>query len=57
MKKLSHGIVLGVVDEPVGGVTVGIVGADKFDSAAPAKGDPFVIGTEGAELTPRLPIS
>ena len=41
----------------MGGVTVGIVGADKLDPAVPAKGDAFVIGTAVAELTPRLPIS
>jgi hypothetical protein len=46
--------VFGVVDEPVGGATAGIVGA-KF--AVPAKGDIFVIGTAGAALTPRFPIS
>jgi hypothetical protein len=57
MKKLSHGTVVGVVDEPVGGVTMGIVAADKLDCAPPAEGDGFVIGTVGAEVTPRLPIS
>ena len=55
-KKLSHGIVLGVVDEPVAGAAAGIVGA-KLDPAVPAKGDTFVIGTAGAALTPRFPIS
>jgi hypothetical protein len=49
--------VLGVVCEPVGGVTVGIVGAAALDSAVRAKGDTLVIGTVVAELTPRLPIS
>jgi len=48
--------VFGVVDEPVGGVTAGIVSV-KFDSAVPANGDTFVIGTAGAVLTPRFPIS
>jgi len=48
--------VLGVVDVPVGGATAGIVGA-KLDPAVPAKGDTFLIGTAGAELTPRFPIS
>jgi hypothetical protein len=50
-------VVLGVVYEPVGGATAGIVGAGKLDPAVPAKGDTFVIGTAGAELTPRFPIS
>lgn len=50
------GVVLGVVDEPVGGATAGIVGA-KFDPAVPAKGDTFVIDTGGAALIPRFPIS
>jgi hypothetical protein len=45
-----------MVDEPVGGATAGTVGA-KFDPAVPAKGDTFVIGTAGAALTPRFPIS
>jgi hypothetical protein len=49
-------VVLGVVDGPVGGATAGIVGA-KFDPAVPEKGDTFVIGTAGAALTPRFPIS
>jgi hypothetical protein len=49
-------VVLGVVDEPVGGATAGIVGA-KLNPAVPAKGDTFVIGTAGAALTPRFPIS
>jgi ABC-type branched-subunit amino acid transport system permease subunit len=48
---------LGVVDEPVGGATAGIVGAATPDPAVRAKGDTFVIGTAGAALTPRLPIS
>jgi hypothetical protein len=48
---MSHGLVLGVA----GGATAGIVGA-KLDPAVP-KGDRFVIGTDGAELTPRFPIS
>ena len=55
MKKLIHGIVLVVVDEAVaGGETVGIVGTD---SVAPTVGDTLVVGTAGAALTPRLPIS
>jgi hypothetical protein len=48
--------VLGVVDEPVDGVTVGIVSGDELDPAVRAMGDTFVIGTVVAELTPRLPI-
>ena len=50
------GVVPNVVDAPVGGATAGIVGA-KLDPAVPAKGDTFVIGTAGAALTPRFPIS
>ena len=45
-----------VVAGVAGGAAVGIVGA-KLDPAVPAKGDKFVIGTDGAELTPRFPIS
>jgi hypothetical protein len=56
LEKLSHGVVLGVVDEPVDGVAVGIVGGDELDPTVRAKGDTFVIGTVVAELTPRLPI-
>jgi hypothetical protein len=57
---LSHGVVPDVTVVPVvlvgpaGGATAGIAGA-KF--AVPAKGDTFVIGTAGAALTPRFPIS
>jgi len=55
MKKLIHGIVLVVVDEAVAGdETAGIVGTD---GAAPTVGDTLVVGTAGAALTPRLPIS
>jgi hypothetical protein len=39
------------------GETVGIAGADKLGSAVAAKGDMFVNGIAGAELTPRLLIS
>jgi hypothetical protein len=53
-EKLSHGVVFGMVEEPVSGVTAGIVEAE---FAAPAKGDTFVIGTAGAALIPRFPIS
>jgi hypothetical protein len=50
--------VLGIVVAPgvAGGAAVGIVGAI-LDPAVPAKGDTFAIGTDGAELTPRFPIS
>jgi hypothetical protein len=52
---LFHGIVLGVVEETVGGdATMGIVGADP---TLPIMGDTFVVGTAAAELTPRLPVS
>jgi hypothetical protein len=57
IKKLRHGVVLGIVDEPAGGATAGIVGAGEFDPAVPAKGDTFVVGTAGVALTPRFPIS
>jgi hypothetical protein len=40
----------------VGGATAGIAGA-KFDPAVAAKADTFVVGTAGAALTPRFPIS
>jgi hypothetical protein len=47
--------VLGVVDETVGGdATVGAVGTDPM---VPTMGDTVVVGTAGAELTPRLLIS
>jgi hypothetical protein len=49
-------MVFGVVDEPLGGATAGIVGA-KLDPALPAKGNTFGIGTAGATATPRFPIS
>ena len=43
------------MDEAVDGdATVGIVGADP---TALTEGDTFAVGTVGAELTPRLPIS
>jgi hypothetical protein len=35
----------------------GNVGVGELDSAVPAKGETFVVGTAGAELTPRFPIS
>jgi hypothetical protein len=47
----------GLVDEPAGSATAGIVGAGEFDPAVPAKGDTFAVGTVGAALTPRFPIS
>jgi hypothetical protein len=49
-------VVLGAVDEPVG-AAAGIVDAGEADPSVPAKGDTFVIGTVGVELTPRFPIS
>src|SRR5258708_31041043 len=41
----------------VGGETVGIVGANELGPTVPAIGNTPVVGTAGAELTPRLPIS
>jgi hypothetical protein len=41
----------------VEGETVGIVGANKLGITVFAKGDMFVVGIAGAELTPRLAIS
>jgi hypothetical protein len=49
-------VVFGAVDEPAGGAATGIVGA-KFDPAVPVNGDTFAVGTAGAALTPRFPIS
>jgi hypothetical protein len=49
--------VFDVVDELVGGATAGIVGAGAADPSVPTKGDTFAVGTVGAELTPRFPIS
>jgi hypothetical protein len=46
-----------VVDEPVDGVTVGIVGTDELGPTVPTMGDKLDVGTAGAELTPRLPTS
>jgi hypothetical protein len=54
---LGAGVTPGVADEPIGGATAGIVGAGEFAPAVAAKGDRFVIGTDGAALTPRFPIS
>jgi hypothetical protein len=49
------GTVLAVVDEAVGaGVMVGIVGTG---STVPTVGATPIVGTDAAELTPRLPIS
>jgi hypothetical protein len=54
MKSVFHGIVL-VVDEAVAGdATGGIVGIGEL---GPTVGDTPVVGTNGAELTPRLLIS
>jgi hypothetical protein len=41
----------------VGGETVGIVGANELGPTVPTIGNTPVVGTAGAELTPRLPIS
>jgi hypothetical protein len=41
----------------VGGETVGIVGGNELGAAVPTTGNTPVVGTAGAELTPRLPIS
>jgi hypothetical protein len=49
--------VFGAVDEPVGAAAAGIVDAGEVDPSMPAKGDTFAVGTVGAELTPRFPIS
>jgi microcompartment protein CcmK/EutM len=54
MKSVFHGIVLVVVDEPVEGVTVGMVGIDEVGATT---GDTVVVGTADGGLTPRLPIS
>jgi hypothetical protein len=54
---LIYGIGLAVADEAAGGVgAAGIAGASEL-SAAPTVGGTFVMGTAGAELTPRFPIS
>jgi hypothetical protein len=49
---LSYGIVL-----PVVAVTGGIVGAGELGPTVPVIGNTLVVGTVGAALTPRLPIS
>jgi hypothetical protein len=49
---VPHAAVLVVV-----GKTVGNVGADELGSTVFTKGDMFVVGIAGAELTPRLVIS
>jgi hypothetical protein len=41
----------------VGGETVGIVGGNELGPTVPTMGNTPVVGTAGAELTPRLPIS
>jgi hypothetical protein len=53
----AHAGLLDVVVGDVMGETVGIAGADKLGIAVAAKGDMFVVGIAGAELTPRLLIS
>jgi hypothetical protein len=42
---------------PVAGETVGIVGTDELGPAVPVIGDTLAVGTAGAALTPRFPIS
>jgi hypothetical protein len=49
--------VFAAVDEPVGAATAGIVDAGEVDPSVPKKDGTFAVGTAGAELTPRLPIS
>jgi len=51
---LFHGIVVVVDDAVAGDATGGIVGIGELD---PTVGDTPVVGTNGAELTPRLLIS
>src|SRR5258708_33220707 len=41
----------------VGGETMGIVGSNELGPTVPTMGNTPVVGTAGAELTPRLPIS
>ena len=41
----------------VGGETMGIVGSNELGPTVPTTGNTPVVGTAGAELTPRLPIS
>jgi hypothetical protein len=41
----------------VAGGTVGIVGGNELGPTVPTMGNTPVVGTAGAELTPRLPIS
>jgi hypothetical protein len=53
----AHAGLFEIVVGDVVGETVGITGADKLGSAVAAKGDMFVNGIAGAELTPRLLIS
>jgi hypothetical protein len=53
----AHAGLLDIVVVDAMGETVGIAGADKLGSAVAAKGDMFVVGIAGAELTPRLLIS
>jgi hypothetical protein len=42
---------------PVVAATGGIVGTDEFGPTVPVIGNTLVVGTVGAALTPRLPIS
>jgi hypothetical protein len=54
---VAHAGLLEIVVGEVMGETVGIVGANEVGIAVATKGDMFVVGIAGAELTPRLLIS
>jgi hypothetical protein len=54
---VAHAGLLDAVVGDVTGETVGIAGANGLGIAAAEKGDMFVVGIAGAELTPRLLIS
>jgi hypothetical protein len=54
---VAHAGLLDVATGEVVGEAVGIVGANELGIAVLEKGDMFVVGIAGAELTPRLVIS
>jgi hypothetical protein len=54
---VAHAGLLDIVVGDVTGETVGIAGANGLGIAVAAKGEMFVVGIAGAELTPRLLIS
>ena len=54
---VAHAGLLDIVVGDVTGETVGNAGANGLGIAVAAKGDMFVVGIAGAELTPRLLIS